>query len=191
MLAPEKKSLSAGAENKCQVLVTLQRKELVQVGEDPDSPQLSLPSATGEEQLFTLKDNVNIKSMGLISHEYIYDGEVFQPPEYRGSGMGTTGENNLIWRWRTTNLWAQETHMADKGSRKWKGDKHSSLPSFLPFFFLCVGCCYIPCVKRTAPLLRAGKTERLPSQRKPGVCHDGWYLLLQQRTACSSSSSAS
>lgn len=62
-----------------------------------DWHQLSLPSATGEEQLFTLKDNVNIKSMGLISHEYIYDGEVFWSPEHRGSGIRTTGENKLIW----------------------------------------------------------------------------------------------
>lgn len=54
------------------------------------------PLFTGEEQLFTLKDNVTIKSMSLISHENIHDGEEFQLPEQRCSGM-RTGENNLLW----------------------------------------------------------------------------------------------
>lgn len=35
--------------------------------------------------------------MGLMSYEYIYDGEVFQSPEHRGPGM-KTGKNNLIQR---------------------------------------------------------------------------------------------
>lgn len=43
-----------------------------------------------------LKHNVNIKSMGLINYEYIYDGEVFQSPEHRGPGMRTTGEGRQL-----------------------------------------------------------------------------------------------
>lgn len=112
-------------------------------GRGLDSRQLSLPSAPGEEQLITLKDNVNIKWMGLISHEYIYDGEVLQSPEHRGSGMRTTGESNLMWRRRPTDLRAQRTHMANEDSRKLKGGKGAFASFFFPpscWLWLCSLC---------------------------------------------------
>lgn len=154
-------------------------------GRGSDSHQLSLSSASGEDQLITLKDNVIIKSMGLISHEQVYDGEVFQSPECRGSGM-RTGENTTIWRWRPTNLCAGGPHMADQGSRELKGGRHRPLPHFL---FWC-GLSFQPRPRNCrAAVARGGRRAlgrlALGSSfllgRNRSLCSDGWYLLLQQR----------